>query len=111
MKTDYAMISNDKFCHYLDFLIGKVYKILGIKESEDNENFKKYTERLLREMIGNFNLIEDLKYDGYFITLMGKINYLSSEKYDNKICREEVFECISLIKKIIKVYSLEGDSQ
>ena len=111
MRTNYAMIGDDKFCHYLEFLIGKVYKILGIKENQDELNFKKYIDRLLRELIGNFNLIDDLKCDGYFITLMSKIEYLGTEEYSHEVCREEVFESISLIKKIIKNYNLEGDSK
>jgi hypothetical protein len=106
IKTKYYAIPNECFSNYFKFLIGKIYKILPMTE-EGNIHLKEYMESLQRELIGNMNLVEDLKYDGYFITLLNKIEFLINEKYDHTICRKEVFECINIIKKIIAKYNLE----
>jgi len=105
IKTKYYAIPNEYFANYFQFLIGRVWKILPMTEEKDI-HLKEYMESLQRELIGNMNLVEELKYDGYFITLLNKIEFLINEKYDHDICRKEVFECINIINKIIKKYNL-----
>lgn len=105
VKTKYYAIPNQYFANYLKFLVGKVWKILPMSE-EDNQNLKLYMEGLQRELIGNMNLIEDLKYDGYFITLLNKIEYLINEDCEHEIRRKEVFECITTIEKIAEKYQV-----
>ena len=99
VRTKYNEIPNEYFANYFKFLIGRVWKILPMSE-EDNIHLKVYIEGLQRELIGNMNLVEDLKYDGYFITLLNKIEFLISGEYEHDICRKEVFECVELVKKI-----------
>lgn len=99
IETKYYAIPNGYFANYFKFLIGRVWKILPMKE-EGNKYLKRYMESLQRELIGNMNLVEELKYDGYFITLLNKIEFLINENYDHSICRKEVFECIELVKVI-----------
>lgn len=103
IKTKYYALPNEYFANYFNFLIGKVWKILPMTEESDH-NLKQYMEGLQRELIGNLNLVEDLKCDGYFVTLLNKIEFLINEEYDHYICRKEVFECIDLIKKIANKY-------
>lgn len=110
IKTKYQFIPNEYFDNYLDFLVGKVWKILPMTE-EDNSDLQSYMEGLQRELIGNMNLVEDLKSDGYFITLLNKIEYLINEEYSHKICRKEVFECIDIIKKLSARYGLLEDGE
>lgn len=105
IKTKYYAIPNEYFSNYLKFLTGRVWKILPMSE-ENNKNLKEYMEGLQRELTGNMNLIEDLKYDGYFITLLNKIEYLIGGEYNHTICRKEVFECIDVIEKISKKYGI-----
>ena len=105
IQTKYYAIPNAYFGNYFKFLIGRVWKILPMSE-EDSAHLKEYMESLQRELIGNMNLVEDLKYDGYFITLLNKIEYLISEEYSHEICRKEVFECISIIEKISNKYQI-----
>jgi len=99
VETKYYAIPNEYFSNYFKFLIGKVWKILPMTE-ENNQHLEKYMEGLQRELIGNMNLVENLKSDGYFITLLNKIEFLINEEYDIGICRKEVFECVELVKKI-----------
>lgn len=108
MQTKYYAIPDVYFANYFNFLIGKVWKILPLKE-EGNAHLKEYMESLQRELIGNIHLVEELKCDGYFITLLNKIEFLINEKYSHDICRKEVFECISMIKKIKGKYNLSKE--
>lgn len=105
IKTKYYAIPNAYFANYFNFLIGRVWKILPMSE-ENNQHLQEYMEGLQRELIGNMNLVEDLKHDGYFIVLLNKIEYLINEEYTHEVCRKEVFECISIIEKIQKKYEL-----
>lgn len=108
IETKYQFIPNQYFSNYLDFLVGRVWKILPMTE-EDSKHLKEYMESLQRELIGNMNLIEDLKYDGYFITLLNKIEYLINEDYTHEVCRKEVFECVDIVKKISEKHNLNKD--
>lgn len=105
IKTKYYAIPNAYFANYFNFLIGRVWKILPMSE-ENNQHLQEYMEGLQRELIGNMNLVEDLKHDGYFIILLNKIEYLINEEYTHEVCRKEVFECISIIEKIQKKYNI-----
>lgn len=80
----------------------------------DDITLHKYISSLQRELIGNIHLVEDLRCDGYFMTLVNKIEFLNSEEYSKEVCKTEVFACIDLIKKIMKKYDLhleEGDNR
>lgn len=105
IQTKYYAIPNPYFANYFKFLIGKVWKILPMSE-ENNIYLKEYMEGLQRELIGNMNLVEDLKYDGYFITLLNKIEYLINEDYSHAICRKEVLESVSIIEKLHDKYKI-----
>lgn len=105
VKTKYYVIPNEYFGNYFKFLINRVWKILPMKE-ENNKHLKGYMEGLQRELIGNMSLVEELKYDGFFITLLNKIEFLINEDCENGILRKEVFECIDIIEKISKKYEI-----
>lgn len=100
---------NQYFANYFDFLIDRVWKILPMRE-EGNTDLKKYMESLQRELIGNLHLVEELKYDGDFIKIMNKIEFLINEEYTHEICRKEVFESISIIETLSDRYNLGGEN-
>lgn len=105
IETKYYAIPNAYFGNYFKFLIGRVWKILPMNE-ENNAYLQDYMEGLQRELIGNMHLVEQLKHDGYFITLLNKIEYLINEDYTHEICRKEVFECVEIVKKLQDKYKL-----
>ena len=107
IETKYYAIPNQYFANYFKFLIGRVWKILPMTE-EENIHLKDYMESLQRELIGNMNLVESLKYDGYFITLLNKIEFLINEECEHQVLRKEVFECVDLINKLQSKY-FDGD--
>lgn len=106
IKTKYQLLPSEYFSNYLDFLVGKVWKILPMRE-EENQHLQEYMEGLQRELIGSMSLIDDLKYDGYFITLLNKIEFLINEDYSHEVCRKEVFASIDIIKKLSEKYDLD----
>ena len=103
VKVNFDMLSNQCFKNYLEYLIGKVYKILPIQENEPNTLIP-YLESLQVELIGNQSLIENIRYDAKFMELVGTIQYLISNKCEHKIYRREVFKCIDIIKLLQNKY-------
>lgn len=110
IETKYCAIPNLYLANYFNMLVGKIWKILPMGE-ENNKHLKSYMESLQRELIGNMNLVETLKYDSYFVTLLNKIEFMINSDYNHEICRKEVFECIELVKKIkAKYFEERGDA-
>jgi hypothetical protein len=105
VKTKYQNIPDGCFANYFNFLIGRIFKVLPLSE-EENQNIINYMESLQRELIGNLNLVEELKCEGYFILLLNKIEYLINEKYTHDTLRKEIFECISCVEKLRDKYNL-----
>ena len=108
MDVRYGAMPNDCFINYMKYLTDRVYKILPMSE-ENVGTIVEYMNDLCEEMIGNYELIESLKEDGLFLSLMGNIQYLiKDENYMvHKICKKKVFNSISTIEKLINKYSKE----
>lgn len=93
---------NDAYIiNYFDFLINKVYKCLPMKENRE-VTLHIYMESLLRELIGNRELIVELKGSPIFISLIGKLEYLIQNDVDIKTYKKDIFDCINLIEKLKK---------
>lgn len=99
IQTNYGVIPDELFGNYLTFLIGKFYKILPMFENND-ETLHNYLESLQRELIGNTQLISELKYDSNFLTLLNTIEYFIQSDIDQSVYKKEVFKCISIVKKL-----------
>lgn len=98
MMTKYGEMNDELLVNYLKRLIGKVYKIVPLKE-EKSETLLPYIQSLLRELLGCKELIVALRNDGEFISILGTLENLLNE-VDQKIYKSDVFKCISIIKKI-----------
>lgn len=93
--------------NYLNYLIGKIYKCLPMKENGEI-TLDSYLSSLLRELIGNKELITELKGNALFISLIGKLEYLIDNELDIKTYRKDIFDCISIIEKIKKGGMISG---
>lgn len=109
IEVRYGLIPKENFCNYFEFLINKTYKILPLKE-EKSETLKSYLESLLRELLGNKELVSLLVDEPRFITVLNTMQYLISEEYTIKICKKEVFKCIIILEEINSKYFKGGDS-
>ena len=74
--------------------------MLVLKES-NSDTLSIYLEDYLRELIGNKHLIEILKKEPCYISLINKVTYLSEENPSVIIFKKEVFKCINIINQII----------
>jgi len=97
------IIDNKFFLNYLNFLIGRVYKILPISESEP-ETLKSYLDSLILELTGSKDLILKLKKDASFLSLIATLQALSENQYSHSEIKREVFKSINIIKKLINKY-------
>ena len=97
------IIDNEFFLNYLNFLIGRVYKILPISEDEP-VTLKSYLDSLVLELLGSKDLILKLKKDASFLSLIATLQSLSENQYSHNVIRSEVFKCIDIIKKLIDRY-------
>lgn len=101
VQVNYSIIPNEFFINYFDFLISKVFKCLPMKENNEI-TLSTYMESLLRELIGNKELIIELKGSPIFLSLLGKIEYLIQNEVDMKTYKKDIFDCITLIEKLKK---------
>lgn len=99
VQVNFENIPEQYFVNYLSFLVNKVYKCLPMKEKGES-TLQSYTESLIRELIGNKELICELKGNPIFLSLLGKLNYLTQNNVNIKIYKKEIFDCISLIEKL-----------
>ena len=106
MNVKYGAIPNDYFVNYMKYLTNRVYKILPMSE-ENSITIIDYMNDLCEELLGNMELIDVLKSDGMFISLMGNIQYLIKDNNynDHKSCKKKVFNSIDIIEKLIIKYS------
>lgn len=108
INANIEAIPNELFNNYLEFLISKIYKILCMRE-ENDLTLPKYMQSLQRELIGNKELIISLKFDSNFLSLLGKLEYLISNEVSIKTYKKDIFDCISLIKKMKEKYFQKED--
>jgi len=106
IETIYENIPNEMFQNYLKFLIGRVFKILFMQE-EKNPDLTKYLESLLHELTGSLDLMKAIRYDGDFLKLLNKIQFLIGNNTDHCIVRKEVLECTNIIEKLQNRYGFE----
>ena len=109
IDVKYGLIPSENFCRYFEFLINKTYKILPLKE-EKSKTLHLYLESLLRELIGNKELVSVLVDEPRFITVLNTIQFLISEDYTDVVCKKEVFKCIRILGEINKKYFKDGNS-
>lgn len=99
-EVKYGVLPDDALVKYLNFLVGKFFKILPLKEQKE-ETLVSYLESLQREMIGNKMLIPLLRNHPDFITLLNTLEYfITNKNISHAIYRKEVFKCINIIKKL-----------
>ena len=96
IKTLYNSIPTNLHIRYLDSLIGRVFKILPLKE-EGSETVDVYISNLLYELTGNKELIAYLNNDSRYEAILSNLQKLISLKENY---RAVVFNTIALITQI-----------
>ena len=70
------MLPKNMMLHYLERTVGKLYKILPLKESGE-ASIHEYLDSLRSELVG-VELIEELSDQPYYVSIVGIVTYLSS---------------------------------
>lgn len=101
MKFKYGHLSDDLIELYLNNLVGRVYKILPMKE-EDSLTLNTYISSLAHELTGFYLAVEKGKQDEYMLRVLLTLENLidNDNTTSQDIYKREVFKCINLIKKI-----------
>lgn len=98
-------VEHDVVHKYLCNLVNKFFKILPIRESED-ESLSVYMESLQVELIGFKELIKVVNCDHEYTTLLAILQYLiSNTNASVKVFKREVFRSISICNKLKQKYS------
>ena len=94
--------------NYLGALINLFFKILPIKESGE-ESLDVYMRSLQIELLGCKELIEALREDALFLTLLAILQYLIDHPMaEVPTVRREVFRAISVCNKLRKRYAAQN---
>lgn len=96
-------IPADLLTNRLEKLTNQFYKILPLREN-GVETLPEYMKSLMAEMLGAKELIEALRSDAIYLTLLSILSYLINHECDVDTVRREVFKALSLIKKITAKY-------
>jgi hypothetical protein len=92
-----GVVDNMKLDKYCDRLVGRVYKLLCIRE-EDAQNAKKYLESFLVELKGASKYFGN---NSYFASLIFSLEGIR-DVTDYNLYKRKIFECINIVNKIKK---------
>lgn len=85
---------------YFYSLVGKIFKILPLREAGDTVEFHAYVDALWAEMSGALKLFPELWDNNKYISVLNIVGYLSMNSVDVAKCKREVFQAINLIQQI-----------
>jgi len=86
---------------FLKSLIGEVYKILPMKESND-EGLSYYLDSLCIQLLGGLESFSELKRCNKYISILNVIQFFRINEYDTRTCKREVLKCTNLLEKLSK---------
>lgn len=98
------MIPNNLMLHYFERTVGKLYKVLPLKESGE-ETIHEYLDGLQSELLG-VELLEELSNQPYYVSILGIVSYLAAhiDSCSTKKVKRDIFRAIDLCKKLQGVY-------
>lgn len=98
-------VDNQLVINYLKSLVNRFFKILPIRENND-DSLEIYLDSLLKELIGFKSLIIGINNNAMFMSLLSTLQYLiDNPKCSIKTVRRQVFNSISTCNKLIYIYS------
>lgn len=96
---------------FIHSLIGKIYKILPLKEESDagqDVHWADYISSLSRDMVGACSTFQELRISSDYITVLNVLEYLQAHDVDHRTCKQEVFKMIRLLENLEK--QIGGDA-
>lgn len=92
-------IDNQTMSAHIGYLINKVYKILPLKETEE-DTLQKYLEGLQREMLGCESLIPAFEKNGQYLSVVSIIQYMIDNDCELSVVKSDVFKAIGILRKM-----------
>lgn len=86
---------------FLDSLINKVFKILPLKE-QNNDYLFSHLNSLQIELIGALITFPELKNNANYLSIINIINYLGDNNFTKQQCKREIFKIVNEILPNIK---------
>lgn len=99
------MLPNELLGCYFNRMVGRLYKILPLKEAEE-ETVDKYLDSLLSELLG-VEAVSELKQQPYYVSIVGIVSFLSDNitSCSTSKVKRDVFRAINLCKKLEVLYT------
>lgn len=95
MISNYGEIDNELLVRCLERYINRIWKIIPMNEKdEERETLPIYADSLVRELIGNSQIL----FEEHFLEIVGTLKGLQYE--DHSSVRTDVFKAINIVKKI-----------
>jgi hypothetical protein len=107
METKYGQLPDEMLKVYINGMIAKAYKMIPMHE-QGTKSLPKYIEATLRELVGQKELVEQLKGREEFLTILGVMESLLYQNDFQKF-RSDVFKIINLIERLKS--SLGGEAK
>lgn len=107
METKYGQLPDEMLLVYVNGMIAKVWKMIPMHE-KGTTSLPKYIESISREFVGQKELVDELKNNEEFLTILCVMESLLNQN-DFTIFRSDVFKTINLIERLKS--SLGGDKQ
>lgn len=94
--------------HYLESLVNHYFKILPMREKEE-ESLPSYLESLQLELLGCESLLKMVGEDGMLLPLLAILQYfIDHPDAEVAVYKREVFKGISICNKLKDKYTAEG---
>lgn len=106
MKDKIGNIKEDALIEYYKMLIGRVYKLLPMKENQENsDSWKKERDKLVLELHSGENLFNN---SGLYVEIIYKLECLDNLNHipfdKNSPFKKCIVETIDVIKQLLKKF-------
>ncbi len=99
-------VNPDMLHNYFHALVGRFFKILPIKESNE-DTLRTYMESLQMELLGFKSLMDLIQNDQRLLSLISTLQYLIDEPdCDVSVVKREVFRAIRICEALSSDYGL-----
>ena len=88
---------------FIHSMVGKVYKILPLKEESDSgkdTHCEEYIHSLCADAMGAIETFPELQINSSYITILNALQFLSTNEFNHATCKREVFKMIRLLQQI-----------
>ena len=103
-------INSSLLIKYFKSLVNSIFKILPMRETNE-KSLMKYIRSLQIELAGCKEVVEAVKYDSRFLSIISILQYLYDHpETEIESFRREIFRAISICNKLSEKYATSEDT-